>query len=129
MILEFAKYTEVTTRAREIDEVVYKQYEKVFVCPDVHNFWIIKILIGYNEEYIEDDDKVLIERNKINEVSAKHLDNSSDLALSNDELIDFVLKTDAEDGSNWDVLECDSIDDAISHIDGGYGLVKDETNT
>lgn len=49
MKLEFGNYTEVTTRAKEIENDFFEQYEKVFICPDVHNFWISKILVSSYE--------------------------------------------------------------------------------
>jgi len=125
--IEFGKYTEVTKRAKEFDKEFFNEYERVFICPDVHNFWIAKILVGINEDYEEQEDCVLIERNNIDEVSAKHL--KMPHGLSDNELIDVVLKADSEDGSNWDVLECDSVEDAIEELSDVFGVIlEDEAN-
>ena len=121
MKLEFAKYTEVTTRAKEINSDFFKEYEKVFICPDVHDCWVSKILVGFNENYEEQEDCVLIERNKIDDYSAKHMK-----VIDASTLIDGVLKADSEDGTNWDVLECDSVEDAIEQLEDGFGIFLED---
>ena len=41
------------------------------------------------------------------------------------DIIKSVIILDNEDGlSNWDCYECDSLDEAIETIDGGYGILK-----
>ena len=122
--LEFGKYTEVTKRAKEFNKEFFNENERVFICPDVHNFWIAKILVGINEDYEEQEDCVLIERNNIDEVNVKYL--KMPHRLSDDELIDLILNIDSEDGSNWDVLECDSIEDAIEQLSDGFGIILEE---
>ena len=124
MKLEFTKYTEVTTRAKEIKSDFFKEYEKVFVCPDVHNFWISKILVGYNENYEKQDDCVLIERNNIDDYTAHHLK-----IFSPETLVDMVIKADSEDGCSWDALECDSVEDAINQLEDGFEIFLEDDTT
>lgn len=71
--MEFAKYYNVSDI---VDTMIEKEeidcyptgkdkYLGVYVCEDSNDFWISRILKGYNEEYEKDDDMYLVERNKI----------------------------------------------------------------
>lgn len=118
MNLDFGKYTECTELAKEIDSGHFGDYEKVFICPDTRNFWVCKILVGYDEEYNQDESSTLIERNNIEDFCARNLR----AGLEDKELAMLVLEADAQDGCNWDVTQCDSLDEAVEHVDGGFGI-------
>ena len=71
--MEFAKYYDVS---HIIDDMVKKEevdcyptcedkFKGVYVCMDTNDFWISRINKWYNEEYEKDENKYLIERNKI----------------------------------------------------------------
>ena len=104
---------------------------------------------GYKEAYEEDEDKYLIERNKIsiydvmdklheqygkklpefdeNEWSAYKKNKVYDYLrkFSTLNIIKAVILLDDYDGlSNWDCCESDSLEEAIEIIDGGYGILK-----
>ena len=69
--MEFAKYYNVSDivdtmmEKKEIDcyPTGEDKYKGVYVCEDSNDFWISRILKGYNEEYEKDDDMYLVERN------------------------------------------------------------------
>lgn len=71
--MEFAKYYDVSNivedmmNKKEVDcyPTGEDKYKGVYVCEDSNDFWISRILKGYNEEYEKDDDMYLVERNKI----------------------------------------------------------------
>ena len=71
--MEFAKYYNVSDivdammEKKEIDcyPTGEDKFLGVYVCEDSNDFWISRILKGYNEEYEKDDDMYLVERNKI----------------------------------------------------------------
>jgi len=121
MELEFAKYTDVTKLAKKVDSGFYGEYEKILICPDTNNFWVAKILKGYDGTYERNEDVVLIERNNIDDFSAKDLKiyTASNLARE-------VLTSDSEDGSNWDNLECESVEEALEEIDSGFGIIEED---
>ena len=108
--LEFGKYVEVTSKAKSLFPIDYIDYEKIFICKDVKNNWIARILKGYNSEYEKVDGKWLIERNKVEKKTVLG-----------------ILKEDIEDGfTSWDNLECYSLEDCIEKLDGGFGIVLEE---
>ena len=71
--MEFAKYYNVSDivdnmmEKKEIDSYPTGEdkFLGVYVCEDSNDFWISRILKGYNEEYERDDNMYLVERNKI----------------------------------------------------------------
>lgn len=81
LVFDFAKYTEVTDLA--------------FICQDVNDYWLVRILKGYNEDYEKDEDSSLMERDKI---AKNH--KSDRLTLSKTRAI---LKKDKFE--NWNVLD------------------------
>ena len=121
MKLEFGKYTKCTKLANKIDEEFFKQYEAVLICPDVQNFWVAKILVGWNEDYEQEEGAVLIERNNIDDYSARHLK-----PYDHDAIAKKVLKLDSEDGSNWDMLACESVKDAYEQLADIFGINEEE---
>jgi hypothetical protein len=59
MNFEFAKYTEITDYAMKHNpDYKASGYERIFICPDVWDFWLVRILKGYRndeeEGYVED---------------------------------------------------------------------------
>ncbi len=87
-------------------------YIKFFICLDVKDIWLIRVIEGLNEEYSKEDGKFLLERNNIPKDFK-----SQNLTLS--KVIE-IIKND--DFSNWDVNEYDDLDLLIEDIDGGFGL-------
>ena len=84
---------------------------RFFICPDVTDFWLARVLEGVNENYENEDGAFLIERNNIWKSKGEGLT----LAKVNK-----IIKED--DGSNWDIQEAASIKDVIEIIDGGWGI-------
>ena len=124
MKFEFAKYTDVTKYAKELskengDMGEYKIYEKILICPDTNDTWVARVQVGYNSDYNTVKDAVIIERNNIDGEGAKY---------TNINAVDFckkILMADMEDGCNWDVTDCDSIEDAIERLDDGFGIIEE----
>ena len=113
MKFEFAKYTDVTKLAFELNpEYEKNSYVKVFLCEDTKVFWISRVLKGFNEEYEEDPDSYLVERERIDKwVRTEKLTKPKAVR---------ILKSDNLE--NWDCYQYDSLEDAIESINGGYGL-------
>ena len=70
--MEFAKYYDVS---KMVDEMQEKEeidcyptgddkFKGVYICMDTSDFWISRILKGYNEEYEKDENMYLVERNR-----------------------------------------------------------------
>lgn len=85
-----------------------------FICPDVWDFWFVRILEGYNEEYDQEEGSFILERNKI-EMDRK----CEKLTLSK-------LKQIIEDdnGSNWDLQQGYDIEKLVDMLDGGFGIIN-----
>ena len=70
--MEFAKYYDVSKIVDEMQEkeeincypIGDNKFKGVYVCMDTNDFWISRILKGYNEEYEQDENLYLVERNK-----------------------------------------------------------------
>ena len=155
--MEFAKYYDVSNvvedmmNKKEVDcyPTGEDKYKGVYVCEDSNDFWISRILKGYNEEYEKDDDMYLVERNKIDiydvmdklhELHGKKLPNFNECVGNMQKrnaikryisqhgtlnIIKAVIILDDEDGlSNWDCYEANSLEEAVEIIDGGYGILK-----
>lgn len=155
--MEFAKYYDVSNvvedmmNKKEIDcyPTGDDKFHGVYVCEDSNDFWISRILKGYNEEYERDDNMYLVERNKIDiydvmdklhELHGKKLPNFNECVghmqkrnaikryISQHRtlnIIKAVIILDDYDGlSNWDCCEAHSLEEAVEIIDGGYGILK-----
>lgn len=155
--MEFAKYYNVSDivdnmmEKKEIDwyPTGEDKFLGVYVCEDSNDFWISRILKGYNEEYERDDNMYLVERNKIDiydvmdklhELHRKKLPNFNEYIGHMQKrnavkryisqhgtlnIIKAVIILDDEDGlSNWDCCEAESLEEAIEIIDGGYGILR-----
>lgn len=147
----FAKYYDVTDFTKKMVQygaIDYEinNYEGIYVCKDTLDFWICRILKGYNEEYDEDENSYLVERDKFSiydvlEKMEENLDNinlmpkfSSNVALKNKihdtldkfstrEIIKTVLMLDNIEGySNYDCVAADSLEEAIEMIDDRFGI-------
>lgn len=155
--MEFAKYYNVTDI---VDTMIGKgeiycyptgedKFLGVYVCEDSNDFWISRILKGYNEEYEKDDNMYLVERNqidiydvmdKLHEIHGKNLPDFSQYIGYMQKrnavkrfidrhgtlnIIKAVILLDDYDGlSNWDCCEAESLEAAIEIIDGGYGILR-----
>ena len=155
--MEFAKYYDVSNvvedmmNKKEIDcyPTGDDRFHGVYVCMDTNDFWICRILKGYNEEYEEDEDMYLVERNKfsiydvmdkLHELHGKNLPEYKEMDSSyvqrskahnyidrykTLDIIKAVIILDDYDGlSNWDCHEADSLEEAVKIIDGGFGILK-----
>lgn len=110
---EFAKYTEITELCFT-NNISYKSegYVRFFICQDVWDFWFVRILQGFNEEYEKDDVSYILERNKIPmKYKGEKLTISKVINIIND-----------DDYSNWDINQSYNLDVLIGIIDNGYGI-------
>ena len=121
MTYKFAKATDVTELANKVNPG-YKEndYVKVFLTPDVKNIWINRILQGarYEEDegYVDDKDSFILESEKVDYET--RLDGSYiPLNLSQARKI---LQNDSLE--NWECVNCDTLEDAIKIVDGGWGI-------
>lgn len=99
-------YTEVTEFAFRTNPH-YKEsgYIQIFICPDVKNDWLARILPNVNDDYEEEEGKFMVER----------IDIPKNVMYS-----DFMKN---DDFSNYDHYCCDSLEEAHQVLHGGFGLV------
>jgi len=118
MKLEFGKYTEVTTLAKKVNPSMFDIYEKVYICPDTHNWWLSVIQKDINADYEHCEGSWLIERDRIE----YERDRLNPMFLK-----ESVVKTVLEDwgGECWDNLQTCSLEEAIENIDGGFGIIAE----
>lgn len=114
MEFEFAKFTEITDFAFEVNPN-YKQegYIRFFICPDVNDFWFIRVLKDVNEDYEKEEGIFLLERNNIGKAKTDKLSVSK---------LRKIIQED--DGSNWDNKQYRTLDKLIEDLDGGYGILN-----
>ena len=108
MNFQFGFYTEITDFALKYRPEYKKDgYIRFFVCPDVHTFWFVRILEGYNESYEKEDGCYVLERNNIdNYYKGQKLTISKLKEIIND-----------DDYSNWDCMEGHDLEDLIDNLD------------
>jgi hypothetical protein len=144
----YAKYYNVTNKLNNLLEKgklfsYTRDYCKgLFICADTHDIWISRILEGYNSEFEQEEGKWLVERNKIDKydfcefLKEKNNDDSEitdrrtrDYYINEcfpvDEIIDNIILMDDDNGlEGWNNCECNSYDEAIEIIDGGFGIIE-----
>lgn len=119
MHFEFAKYTEITDYAFKVNpNYINDGYVRFFICPDVWDFWFIRVLKGsrYEEDegYVEDAENYILERNKV-EMDRK----AEKLTISK---LKKIIEED--DGSNWDLKQGYDIEELIDMLDDGFGIIN-----
>jgi hypothetical protein len=145
--MEFAKYHNVTNKLNElISKEKVSSYTKdyckgLYICNDTHDFWICRIVEGYNEEFEQEEGKWLVERNRLNKYDfidfledkygdKLHVKNRRDRDsvidhLTTDFTIENIILMDDDKGlEGWDNHECDSYNEAVDLIDGGFGIIE-----
>lgn len=149
--MEFAKYYNVSDIVKDMkdkNEIEYGEYEGVYVCMDTNDFWICRILKGYNDEYEVDENMYLVERNKISiydvvdklhELYGKKIpewNGKMSYECKNNahnyidkhrtlNIIKAVITIDDENGlEGWDCHKADTLDGVVEIIDSGYGILQ-----
>jgi hypothetical protein len=113
MNFEFAKATDITDFVKEEFGYMYEdEVVRVYITPDTHDYHILRIVKGLDEDYEESEDSFLLEWNKIPKSRGSFIRSEEDLKRIIEE----------DDGSNWDVKEYYSLQECIDEIDGGYGF-------
>lgn len=112
MKFEFGIATDITVFAKKQFLEMYDIYDKVFICPDVNDYHILRVLVGYGEDYELNKDKVVLEHQKIPKAKTDSIGSLAKLKS--------ILEED--DGGNWDYLVKDSVEECLEIIDGGFGL-------
>lgn len=153
--MRFAKYYDVSSFVEKMtdngDITCYpsgdNKYLGIYICMDTNDFWISRILKGYDENYEENPDKYLVERNKFSNIDViekvceifngkipliTNKDNDYTRRIKSHNFFDryatkqicqAVILLDDEDGlTNWDCCEADSLEECIDIIDGGFGI-------
>lgn len=110
---EFGKYTEVTEFAKE-HGTFESCYTRFFVCTDTWDYWFIRLLVGYDEDYNPCEGAFLIERNNIPK------DNKTDMIT----LAKLKEIVEEDDGSNYDYEPASTEEEALEMIDGGFGILN-----
>ncbi|MTB53069.1 hypothetical protein [Lewinella sp. W8] len=112
MKFEFARSTEVTDFAKEKFPEQYREYSRLFICPDVNDAWLFRLLPGVGMNYYPNPDAFLLERDKIaNDFKGQPM---------TVQRLFRILKND--DLSNWDYHVYGVEEDAIEVVDGGFGI-------
>lgn len=119
MKFEFGKFTEVTKFAKSIMPDMYDIYERIYICPDTRNWWLIGIQKDINKDYEVEEGTWLCERAEISYISGKVKSAYLNINYVRKALEDF-------DGCLWDNFETSSLEEAIEQIDGGFGINPEE---
>lgn len=118
MEFEFAKYTEITDLVFKLKpEMKNEGYVRFFICPDVYDFWYVRILEGFNEDYEREEGSFILERDKIS------MDRKGEkLTLSK---VKMIIQDD--DGSNYDLEQGYDLEELIDWLDDGFGILNRKT--
>jgi hypothetical protein len=115
MEFEFAKYTEITELAFKVNPTYKKEgYIRFFICPDVWDFWFIRILKDVNKDYETEDGCFLMERNKI------AMDKKGERLTT--KKVKQIIEDDCGDG--WDNEESHDLNNLIEMLDDGFGILN-----
>ena len=121
MTFKFAVATDVTELANKVNpEYKENDYVKVFLTPDVKNIWINRILQGarYEEDegYVDDEDSFILESEMVDyetRLDGRYIPLNLRTARK-------ILKSDSFE--SWECVNCDTLEDAIEIVDGGWGI-------
>lgn len=144
--MEFAKYYNASKVVEDLlkDNKImddWNSFKGVYVCSDTNDFWVCRITEGYNEDYEQEEGSWLIERNKINKYHLVDFINEKfnksikindrfELhdyfrRINSKQVVKYVILYDDEQGlENWDNEQTYSLEDCISMIDDGHGIIN-----
>ena len=137
--MQFAKYYDVTTIMHE--EYKKAGYSNIYICQDVTDYHIIRVLPNYNEEFEYEEGKILVEMENISiwEVLESYDEDSTGLnkndihdmlsVFSDENIFKHIMQIDCEEHGmeNYDIKEVESLEEAEEIIDGGFGIVRFNT--
>ena len=137
--MKFAKYYDVTTIMHE--EYKKAGYSNIYICQDVTDYHIIRVLPNHNENFEYEEGKFLVEMENISiwEVLESYNENSVGLsknevhdmlkAVNDKSVFEHIMQIDCEDYGmeNYDTEEVESLEEAEEIIDGGFGIIRFNT--
>ena len=114
MKTQFAQYTEITKIYKSKSTMLQEGdgYTRFFICNDTNNFWLVRVLEGFNSEYEAEDGCFILERNNIEKTYKGE-------PLTRTRVIEIIEN---DDFSNWDFAVYNDLDSLINDIDGGHGI-------
>lgn len=113
MIFEFAKYTEITAQYLKLrPELKDSGYIRFFICPDVNDAHLVRVLKDTNENYETEEGVYLLEFENI-----PNKRKGEDINLI--KLNKIITKDELE---NWDIKEYQDLSDLIEDLDSGFGI-------
>ena len=137
--MKFAKYYDVTTIMHE--EYKKAGYSNIYICQDVTDYHVIRVLPNYNEEFEYEEGKILVEMENISIWEmVKQCGIESNITkneahsildrLSNESIFQLVMMIDCEEHGmeNYDIEEVESLEEAEQIVDGGFGIVRFNTD-
>lgn len=147
--MEFAKYYNgIKVLGKLIKESKVFSYQEdyckgIYVCLDIHDVWVCRILDNINKDYDTEEGKWLVERNKIDKYELIDFINEQELTeekwevnnrndlhyvLNNipaENLIRYTILFDDNQGlENWDNYEYNNLKECVEAIDGGFGIIE-----
>ena len=119
MEFNFAQYTEITDYAFKVNPNYKNEgYVRFFICPDVNDFWFVRVLVGSRyddiEGYVDCDNHYILERNNI--PNSKKAENVTLSKLRK------IIEED--DGSSWDLKQGYDLEELIDMLDDGFGIIN-----
>ena len=115
MEFKFAHYTEVTDLAFRVnDQYEESNYTRVFICPDVKDAHLIRVLPGYGHDYEKNENAIIVEYEKI-----PNRFKGEKMGIMRAKRI---LKGD--DFSNWDYHVFSSMDKVIESLQDGFEILN-----
>lgn len=138
--MQFAKYYDVTTIMHE--EYKKAGYSNIYICQDVTDYHVIRVLPNYNEEFEYEEGKILVEMENISIWEVLESYNENSIGLSKNEVHDMlemvndksifehIMRIDCEEHGmeNYDIEEVESLEEAESMVDGGFGIIRFNTD-
>ena len=137
--MKFAKYYDVTTIMHE--EYKKAGYSNIYICQDVTDYHIIRVLPNHNEDFEYEEGKFLVEMENISiwEVLESYDEDSTGLnkndihdmlsVFSDENIFKHVMMIDCEEHGmeNYDIEEVESLEEAEKIVDGGFGIIRFNT--
>lgn len=119
MKFEFGKYTEITDLAFECNPQYKKDgYVRFFICPDVNDFWFVRILKDTNKDYEFEEGCFVMERNNIPKRKG------AELSINR---VRHIIEND--NGDNWDYESGRDFNNLIDMLDDGFGILNLKVET
>lgn len=115
---EFGVYTDITEFVKSVrPDYDSEGFVKFFICPDVNDYWFVRVLSNINKDYEHESGTFLIERDNIGKQKCEQ--------LTGEKLLEIIQN---DSGDCYDIEEYFKLENIYSDLSDVFGIIGEDGN-